>query len=442
MIKYTRFFITFLLTVIAFAVNAQSTQSTATTSSPYSRYGLGDITPTLLPQNMAMGGIGTAINRINGYNNINPLNPASYGAINFTTIDAGISSDVVFLSQKGQTGNLTSNFRLSHIAFAVPVSKRSAFSFGLLPYSQVGYNYKQTAKNFGTTTSTDTNAVNYLYNGQGGLSKAYLGYGFGLGKHLLIGANASFIFGNLIQNSATEIPTLYGVLNSNIEQSNNINGLNYDLGFQYSFDLSETRHLTFGYSMSTSSTLNGTSNYVVTQYSYDASGNKNIAADTLINNQGVKSKIKLPQINHFGVSYQADQKFIIGADYTMGQWSTLTIAGANAGLQDSKTFNFGGQFTPNVNALHSYFNRIDYRFGVLYDNTYLSVNNTNITRYALTFGFGLPLAPNNTSFYKVNFSAEVGRRGTLDNGLVRENYVNLHLGFTLNDKWFQRFKFQ
>src|SRR5476651_2465517 len=95
MIKYTRFFITFLLTVIAFAVNAQSTQptqSTATTSSPYSRYGLGDISPTLLPQNLAMGGISTAINRISGYNNINPLNPASFGAINFTTIDAGINS--------------------------------------------------------------------------------------------------------------------------------------------------------------------------------------------------------------------------------------------------------------------------------------------------------------------------------------------------------------
>jgi hypothetical protein len=445
MIKHTKFFITFLLTVIALAVNAQSTQSTqstATTSSPYSRYGLGDIIPTLLPQNLAMGGIGTALNRISGYNNINPLNPASYGVINFTTIDAGIYNNNTFLSQTGQTGNPTSNFRLSHIAFAVPVSKHSAFSFGLLPYSQLGYNYKQTSKNFGTTSSTDTNAVNYLYSGEGGLSKAYLGYGFGLGRHLLLGANMSYIFGNLIQNSATEVPALFGVLNSNIEQSNSITGLNYDLGIQYSFDFSESRHLTLGYSVSTGSTLNSSSNYVVTQYSYDASGNKNIASDTLINNQNVSSKIKLPQINHFGISYQYDQRYIIGADYTMGQWSSLTIGGTNGGLQDSKTFNFGGQFTPNVNALHSYFNRVDYRFGVLYDNTYLKVNNTNITRYALTFGLGLPLAPNNTSFYKINFSAEVGKRGTLDNGLVKENYVNLHLAFTLNDKWFQRFRFQ
>lgn len=62
MIKYTRFFIIILLAVSAFGVKAQST---ATTSSPYSRYGIGDIDPALMPQNRAMGDIGTAINKIN-----------------------------------------------------------------------------------------------------------------------------------------------------------------------------------------------------------------------------------------------------------------------------------------------------------------------------------------------------------------------------------------
>ena len=76
MIKYTRLFITFLLAVIVLEARAQST---ATTSSPYSRYGLGDINDQLLPQNIGMGGIATATNNISGYNNINVLNPASYG---------------------------------------------------------------------------------------------------------------------------------------------------------------------------------------------------------------------------------------------------------------------------------------------------------------------------------------------------------------------------
>ncbi|GAC1307770.1 MAG: membrane protein [Mucilaginibacter sp.] len=419
-------------------------QSTATTSSPYSKFGLGDIIPEALPQSIGMGGIGAAVNRISGYNNINVLNPASYGAIGFTTIDAGIYSNVVSLNQTGQPSSTNANFRLSHVAFAIPVSKRSALSFGLLPYSQMGYNYKQTLnRGFGTGSPADTNTVNYIYNGDGGLSKAYLGYGFGLGKHLLIGANVAYIFGNLQQYSSTEIPALYGTLNSKVEQSNAVGGLTYDYGAQYSFDFGEQKqkHLILGYSASANSRITTTSSYIVSHYTYDGSGNQNLAIDSVINQQGAKSKIQLPQINHFGITFQNDLKFLIGADYTIGKWSNLTISGANAGFQDSKTLNVGGQFTPNINALHNYFARTDYRLGLIYDQTYLNLNNTNIKRYAVTVGLGLPLAPNNLSFYKVNFSAEIGQRGTLTNGLVKENYVNLHLGFTLNDKWFQRYKF-
>ncbi|CAN5326847.1 membrane protein [soil metagenome] len=446
MIKYTRFFITFLLAVIAFGAKAQTT---ATTSSPYSRYGLGDISPMLLPQNTAMGGIATATNRISGYNNINPLNPASYAAINLTTIDVGLYSNFVTFSKTGAADQKNANFRLSHIAFGVPVTKHSALSFGLLPYSELGYNYKQTLSHgFGSGSPADTNAVNYLYSGEGGLSKAYLGYGFTVAKHLLIGANAAYIFGNLKQYSSTEIPNLFGTLNSRIESSNSIGGLNYDLGLQYSFDFPDkqnqlTKHLIVGYSASTASQLTTKNSYIVSQYTRDSQGNENTPIDSLINQQSPNAKIKLPQINHFGVSYQSDGKFLVGADYTFGKWSNLTIAGANAGLQDSKTFNVGGQFTPNSNSFH-YFAAVDYRLGFIYDQTYLNINNTNITRYAATFGLGLPLQPNvtRTSFYKINISAEVGRRGTLTNGLVKESYVNLKVAFTLNDRWFQRYKFE
>ena len=146
MIKSTALFLTILLAAISFGAKAQT--STATTSSPYSRYGLGDIDPQLLPQTAAMGGIGTAINKLSGYNNINSLNPASYGAINFTTIDAGINSNILSLSQTGQPSSTNANFRLSHVAFAVPVTRHSALSFGLLPYSELGYNYEISKPNF------------------------------------------------------------------------------------------------------------------------------------------------------------------------------------------------------------------------------------------------------------------------------------------------------
>jgi hypothetical protein len=440
MIKYTRLFITFLLAVIVLQAKSQST---ATTSSPYSRYGIGDVSDQLLPQNIAMGGIAVATNTIGGYNSINEINPASYGKILFTTIDLGLYTNISTFSQSGLPNEVTSNTRLSHISFAIPVTKHSALSFGLLPYSEMGYSYKQTSKTSTPVSPADTNVMNYIYSGDGGLSKVYLGYGFGIGKHLLLGANASYIFGDLKQFQSTEIPLLYGTSDSRIEQDNHIKGVNFDFGAQYTIDFSDTKHMVLGYSASANSQLNVTNNYIVSHYTYDSEGNQNNAADSVVNNS-TNGKLQLPWINRFGISFQSDNKFLVGADYTMGKWSDLSIAGVNAGLQDSKTLNVGGQITPNANALSNFFALIDYRLGFIYETTYLNINDVSIKRYAATFGLGIPLPHDraSTAFYKINFSAEIGQRGALTQQLVKENYVNFHLGFTLNDKWFQRFKFE
>src|ERR1700743_2290519 len=438
MIKYTRLFITFLLAVIVLQAKSQST---ATTSSPYSRYGIGDIDDQLLPQNIGMGGIAVATNTISGYNRINQINPASYSKILFTTIDLGLYTNVSTFSKNGYPNEVTSNTRLSHIAFAIPVTKHSALSFGLLPYSEMGYSYKQSSVRSGAADTT----TNYIYSGDGGLSKLYLGYGFGIGKHLMIGANVSYIFGDLKQFQSTEIPDLYGTLDSRIEQDNHVKGLNYDYGVQYSFDFSDTKHLVLGYSASANSKLTANQTYIVSQYTHDAEGNENIPADSLVNTQSPSVKLQLPQVNRFGISYQYDNRYLIGADYTMSKWSNMTLDGVKfPNIQDSKTLNIGGQITPNVNALSNFFALIDYRVGFIYEQTYLNINNVNLKRYAATFGLGIPLPHDRASsaFYKINFSAEIGQQGQLAQGLVKENYVNFHLGFTLNDKWFQRFKFE
>lgn len=418
-------------------------QSTATTSSPYSRYGLGTIDPILLPQNVAMGGIGVATNQINGYNNVNPLNPASYSSMRLTVLDIGMYGNFSSFSKTGQANQTNSNFRLSHIAVGIPVSQHSALSFGLLPYSEVGYKYTQTLSNgYGTGSPADTNVVNNVYSGEGGLSKAYLGYGFDIGRHLAVGANVSYIFGNLKQFSSTEFPNLYGAFNSRQEINNAIGGLNYDFGAQYTIDFTTERRLTLGYSGSAGTKLNSQSSFIVSQYQVDfTNDNEAVAADTIVNKQNPYAKIQLPLINRFGFAYQYDRHFLIGADYSMGNWSKLTIGGANQGLQNTQSVNIGGQITPNANSLHSYWAVIDYRLGVHFDKTYVAINNQDIKQEGLTFGLGLPLKASGTSFYKINIAGEFGQRGTLSNSLVKEKYFNVHLSFTLNDKWFQKYKF-
>jgi hypothetical protein len=443
MIKFTKLFITFLLALTVFQARSQST---ATTSSPYSQFGIGNLDQMALPQTLGMGGLGAAINNFSGYYNLNPVNPASYGSLHLTVIDIGIYGSSTSLSQTGQPSQSNGNFRINHVAFAFPVSKRSALSFGLQPYSEMGYSYKTTQKNFGTGNVIDTNAVNYLYSGQGDLSKAYIGYGFGIGKHLLLGVNASYIFGNLHQYSSTEIPDLISTINSRVEDSYAIGGASYDVGGQYTIDFSDSKHLILGYSATLISNITSQHTNIVSQYTYDASGNENVASDTLSQTQDPKAKLHLPYIGRYGLTFVSDNKFLIGAEYSQGNWSQLSIPGVTGQqYQNSKTYNLGGQFTPNANALSNYLATVDYRLGVIYNKSYVDVqtgnSSTNITDKAITIGFGFPLRPGLTSsFYKINFAAEIGTRGTEANGLVKENYVNFHLSFSLNDRWFAKYK--
>ncbi|WP_240615334.1 OmpP1/FadL family transporter [Pedobacter paludis] len=421
------------ITAILVLVCGLSVQAQVTTSSPYSRYGFGNIKGSLLPQLRAMGGISTAVNKVSGFNYINMQNPASYAGINLTTIDIGMSASLTNLS-KGSTSENNFNSTFSHLAFAAPVTRRSALSFGILPYSDLGYSYRNTVK-------VDTMSVDQIYQGEGGLSKAYLGYGYRFGDHLRIGGNLEYIFGNLQTTRSTEYVSL-GSINSRLQNKNSVGGLNYSYGIQYDINVGAKTLLTLGYSGSSSGKINSSQSFFATQYSYDASGNENTAIDTLSAIDNGKSSLKLPLTHNFGIAIQQNDKWMVGADFRMSKWSAVSINNVNQGLQDSWGASIGGQWTPDYTSYNSYMKRVDYRLGFNYDKTFIKIGNQDIKQMGASLGFGFPLPSANagSAFYKINFTTEVGQRGTLNNNLVKEQYINFHLGFTLNDTWFRKYR--
>ena len=65
------------------------------------------------------------------------------------------------------------------------------------------------------------------------------------------------------------------------------------------------------------------------------------------------------------------------------------------------------------------------------------VNNTEVNDFGMSFGVGLPMGK---QLSNVNLGFELGKRGELNNGLIKENYLNFRLSLTLNDKWFNKRK--
>lgn len=403
------------------------------TSSPYSQYGIGNVNGSLLPQNRSMGGISAGLRKPGGYNNVNLANPASYSAITITVFDIGVYGGNTTLS-KGQLSETSFDAALNHLVFGVPVTKSSALSFGLVPYSSKGYNFIKEG-----TIGADP--VDNVYSANGGISKAYLGYGFKLAKNFSVGANASYLFGKLTESKAVEFGN-EAFLNSRTQSNRSISGLTFDYGLQYEKKLNSKVNLVLGYSGSSNSKLRSKGDLITTRYYKDATtGVSTIAIDTPDFKQDAIDKIRLPLMHTLGFSLQRTNKWLLGADFSLGQWKNYQEGSTNGGLQNATGVALGGQITPDISAVGNYFKLVDYRFGFKYDKTYINLNNTDINQMAVTFGLGLPLPANRSTFYKINFGTELGQRGTLKNSLVRERFVNFYLSFTMNDKWFQSYKF-
>ena len=284
----------------SFGANAQ-----VTVQSPYSKFGVGNVKGSLLPQLRSMGGISSGVFRTGYINNINMQNPASYAGINLTTLDIGMSGSYTEL----KTTNLSEtsfNSSLSHVAMAFPVTTSSAVSIGILPYSELGYNFKNTVQV--GTTADNRKTVDYIYTGEGGLSKAYLGYGIQLGDHFRVGANAEYLFGNLIQNRSTEYVNELSAINSRDQVKNSIYGLGFSYGIQYDFRIDGKTSLTIGYSGASASKLNSEISQYTTLYNKDNDGNEQSALDTLSFTENAKTNLKLPLVHSIGFTFQKNNK--------------------------------------------------------------------------------------------------------------------------------------
>lgn len=420
-------------------ISSATIAQTTTSHSPYSQFGLGQMREDLTPQQRSMGGISTGLRYLGGMPTLNISNPASYSAMNRTIFDGGMYGNITQLG-KGVARDNTADFAFGHITFGIPLKRADGrslggVSFGLIPFSDVGYNAS-------TVRPLDTIQYKSSLTGEGGLNKAYVGYGVPLPiRGLSVGANAGFLFGNLTDKASIEFPYNLGAYNTIQTDNRYIKGLTVDYGLQYFKALGEGLNMTIGYSGSLNNTVTNESTTMVTiaEGGLSSGSNTNIALDTLMAPTSSRRNINLPLKHNVGVTLSKGYNWTIGADFKYADWSYLQTRAGEPQLGKNLGFAIGGQLKPDPISL-KYLNIVDYRLGFRYNQTEVTLNNRRINDMAITAGLGIPLAQGNfgRTFSMINISAEFGQRGTLQNNLVREQYINLHFGFTINDTWFVR----
>lgn len=393
------------------------------TASPYSFYGIGDVRFKGTIEMRSMAGVGIEQDSIH----INLDNPASYASLKLTTFAVGGSYNTTQLKTSSESAS-TRRSTLDYLAVGLPIGNFGV-GFGIIPYSSVGYKIESIAKDITQNSSR--------FDGKGGLNKVFLGIGYKINPKWSIGAEAQYSFGKIETNSLSFVSGIP----VGTSESNNVDlaGVNFNIGLMYQTKIKDKLNFYSSFNYAIESTLKSTNTRAISIVEYDANYNMAVvdAEESLVSDVNFKFPTKIT----FGAGIGQARKWLLGA-----QISTRAVANlnnsynsrSNVSYESSQKFSLGGYFIPNYNSFTSYAKRIIYRAGLRYEKTGLVVNSQSIKDLGFTLGIGFPVTG---SFSNVNIGFELGKKGTTSANLVQENYANLSLSLSLNDRWFEKRKF-
>ena len=399
------------------------------TSSPFSRFGLGDLNPYGYGRSSAMGGASLGSRHAVQVNSANPASYTGNDSLSFI-FDFGI--DGTFSKYKSTSGSRkTNDVNFRYFSLSWPVTKWMGAALGLQPYSDMGYEvgFIDSIPGIGNTYQR--------YFGEGTTSKAFFGTSVQPFKGLSIGANLNYIFGRLSKNTVFEFadPAMFST--SKIE-STRLRDFTLTYGLQYDLKLKENKYLTLGVTFENKTDFAVMYQSVTYKEIVIGTSKYQDKVDTAFQVEA-KHSITMPSTFGVGLSYNNLNKLEINADYYHAGWSKATFPGkVDELITDQTRFSTGFEYIPDATSIRSYFKRVKYRAGFHSENSYLMLNNRQIKENGISFGIGLPFPKSKST---ANLAFELGKRGTTNDNLVSNNYTKFSLYLNFYDYWFFKRKF-
>ena len=408
-----------ILAVIPVIVFAQSG-----TNSPYTRYGYGVLADKAFISQRGMGGIGYGLRNSQM---INPMNPASFSSVDSMTFmfDLGLTTQMSWFSD-ALNSERKINGNLEYVALQFPITRKLGIGAGFEPISYVGYNYADTAH-----LPIDQSLVQYIYTGQGGLSRVYADLSYDFLNSLSIGVKLSYLFGDITHNKLVTFNTSNSY-NTTWADTIRAYGFLYDFGLQYHRKLGKFSSITVGAIYSPK--IRFGAKVMTGIFRSNASG---VIMDSN-NTTTVDSVFQFPETYGLGFTYNQLGKFTVGADASYEKWADAKFYDQTNALNNRLKLNVGGEIIPNRTA-NGLLKKMRYRAGLQYTNSYIKVNDSRYNEYGLDLGFGLPM-PDRRSLLNLAFEYSLIRPEL--NTLIDEQYFKVSVSYTFNELWFFKRKVQ
>lgn len=419
-----------ICSVFGYTSNAQTTDALGTYT-PYSLFGLGELEKPGTAINRGMGGIGVGVrdNRV-----INYLNPASIterDTLSFM-LDFGISQKN-FYNTNGNADGAYNTANMQNLVFTAPIYRKSALIVGITPFSNIGYKFRD--KETDTKLLAKYGDITYEKYGTGSISQLFVGGAVNLTPNLSVGAEMIYYFGALNRSSNVLFDSDASIRDIATGWDYDMNSMGARVGVQYFNNVSANTTLTVGATYRFATELDG-------NYSRFASLQVDgMPVDTVLMETYDNYRMEIPSEFAAGFSLRKKDKWMIGFDYTRQDWKG-TDFGETPGVDftpgTASSFRLGIEFIPNRYDIRYYLKRATYRLGAYYDKSYIRIGGNQVNATGVTFGMSLPVF---RWYNALSWSVDVGQRGSLKNGMVRERYVQFNINMNLHDMWFIKRKY-
>ena len=434
--KIERIFLLTVFLVIGVCVHAQN--GTYGAYSPYSIYGIGDISKEGTAYNKSMGGVGIA-NRNNRFINIqNPAAVTARDSLAFMA-DFGLVQGNTVYSQ-GDRKSAHNTFNIYDFVMTFPIYRSSAFKVGITPYSDMGYDFSSVETN--PEIIGNTGNITYDSYGSGSVYQAFFGAGVTFWKRLSVGADMIYYFGNLDKITNMDYSDAsYRSLNSGSELT--VRGLTGKFGLQYEQKLGGDVSMVIGATYKLGTNMKGYS----TNYRY---ANQSSVTDTLKYNVDTLAKTGVRFANEIGVgiAFKGGDKWSAEFDYIRSDWrgtgldkaAGFAVSGQSVFTSAvSQSFRAGFEIVPNRNDIRYYMKTCSYRVGVYYDQAYYKMDGNNVNSMGITLGMTLPVF---RLYNGISIGVDLGQRASARNNMIRERYATFNIGFNIHDIWFRKVQYQ
>ena len=433
--KIEKLIILAVFLVVSICVSAQD--GTYGAYSPYSIYGIGDISKEGTAYNKTKGGTGIATRNKKFINYLNPAAITARDTLSFMADFGLVQNNTVYKQGDIRSGHNT--FNIYDFVMSFPIYRSSAFMVGITPYSDVGYDFSSIETD--PDIIGNTGNITYDSYGNGSVYQAFFGAGVTLWKRLSLGAEAIYYFGNLDKITNMDYTDQsYRSLNSGSELT--VRGVTGKFGLQYEQKLGNDVSVIIGATYRMGTDMKG----YATNFRY---ANQSSVTDSLRHTVDTLSAkgMRFGDEIGVGIAVKGGEKWSAEFNYLRSDWRKsgfdsakgFAVSGGSVFSSTvSQSFRAGFEIVPNRNDIRSYLKTCSYRIGAYYDQAYYKLDGNNVNSIGVTLGMTLPVFQWHNG---ITLGVDVGQRASNRNNMIRERYATFFIGFNIHDIWFRKIQY-